>query len=166
MAPVESPPISSFVRKCAHAAFERAVEPLHSAISSFRPLNSSFPRRRESRGECGGLVARWGGVARTLPPTNATRFAYLGVPAPAGMSDCYESSDVPDSRFRHPNPAPRHSSSKRRRPESRRGGEGECSAGACPQLRAGWKKPTSQNRRARTAFSSSYAALPQPAWPW
>ena len=51
MAPVESPPISSFVRKCAYAAFERAVEPLHSAISSFRPLNSSFPRRRESRGE-------------------------------------------------------------------------------------------------------------------
>ena len=51
MAPVESPPISSFVRKCAHAAFERAVEPLHSAISSFRPLNSAFPRRRESRGE-------------------------------------------------------------------------------------------------------------------
>ena len=45
------PPDSSFVRKCAYAAFERAVEPLHSAISSFRPLNSSFPRRRESRGE-------------------------------------------------------------------------------------------------------------------
>ncbi len=42
---------SSFVRKCAYAAFERAAEPLHSAISSFRPLNSSFPRRRESRGE-------------------------------------------------------------------------------------------------------------------
>ena len=48
-----------FVRKhvpdsdpgCAYAAFERAVEPLHSAISSFRPPNSSFPRRRESRGE-------------------------------------------------------------------------------------------------------------------
>ena len=39
------------VRKCAYAAFERAVEPLHSAFSSFRPLNSSFPRRRESRGE-------------------------------------------------------------------------------------------------------------------
>ena len=36
---------------CAYAAFERAVEPLHSAFSSFRPLNSSFPRRRESRGE-------------------------------------------------------------------------------------------------------------------
>ena len=34
--PVESPPNSSFVRKCAYAAFERAVEPLHSAISSFR----------------------------------------------------------------------------------------------------------------------------------
>ena len=49
--PVESPPNSSFVRKCAYAAFERAVEPLHSAISSFRPPNSSFPRRRESRGE-------------------------------------------------------------------------------------------------------------------
>ena len=44
--------MSSFVRKCAHAAFEHAVEPLHSAISSFpHPPLSSFPRRRESRGE-------------------------------------------------------------------------------------------------------------------
>ncbi len=44
--PVESPPNSSFVRKCAYAAFERAVEPLHSAISSFRPPNSSFRRSK------------------------------------------------------------------------------------------------------------------------
>ena len=36
------------IRKCAYAAFERAVEPLHSAISSCRPLNSSFPRKRET----------------------------------------------------------------------------------------------------------------------
>ena len=50
-ASVGIPSHSSFVRKCAYAAFERAVEPLHSAISSIRPLNSSFPRRRESRGE-------------------------------------------------------------------------------------------------------------------
>ena len=58
-------PVPSFVRKCAYAAFERAVEPLHSAISSFRPLNSSFPRRRESRG--GVWVAN---DAHATPPIN------------------------------------------------------------------------------------------------
>ncbi len=48
-----------FVRKCAYAAFERAVEPLHSAISSFRPPirhsreePAPYPDTgRESRGE-------------------------------------------------------------------------------------------------------------------
>ena len=69
-----------FVRKCAYAAFERAVEPLHSAISSFRPPNSSFPRRacpvpRYGAGIQGG--AGCGNDARTLPPTNAPNFHAL-----------------------------------------------------------------------------------------
>ena len=55
--PVESPPNSSFVRKCAYAAFERAVEPLHSAISSFPAPQFVIPRtpirRRNPEGRCG-----------------------------------------------------------------------------------------------------------------
>ena len=34
-----------------HPIFIPEWRGLHSAISSFRPLHSSFPRRRESRGE-------------------------------------------------------------------------------------------------------------------
>ena len=61
------PGAPSFVRKCAYAAFERAVEPLNSAFSSFRPLNSSFPAKAGiQRGGAG-----CGNDARTLPPTNA-----------------------------------------------------------------------------------------------
>ncbi len=41
--PVESPPNSSFVRKCAYAAFERAVEPLHSRDLVI-PAIESMPR--------------------------------------------------------------------------------------------------------------------------
>ena len=55
---------------------------------------------------------------RTLPPTNARQFSHLGVPAPAGMSDCYESKSrilIGDTNF--PSIAERE----------------KCSAGACPQ---------------------------------
>ena len=45
-----------------------------------------------------GLVPRWGrgGAWQNPPcrfavPNHNSRFSYLGVPAPAGMSDCYES---------------------------------------------------------------------------
>ena len=97
-APTRCGPISSFVRKCAYAAF---VEPLHSAISSFRPPNSSFPRRRESRGEV-RVVA----MTLELSHQPAPQFSYLGVPAPAGMGDWYESMsrtpirDVPSNQPR------------------------------------------------------------------
>ena len=79
--------------------------------SSFRPLNSSFPRRRESRGE------GW-----HQPPPNTSNdqvpFSYPGVPAAAGMDDWYENEwfPLPKSSFR-----PLNSSFPRRR-ESR--GEG------------------------------------------
>ncbi len=48
------------------------------------PPNSSFSRKRESRGE---------GWHQPHPNTSNDQvsFSYLGVPAPAGMSDCYES---------------------------------------------------------------------------
>ena len=67
---------------------------------SFRPLNSSFRRRPESRGvgtggcsagACPQLGA--GCVAQTTPdpPINqCIQFSYLGVPAPACMGDWYE----------------------------------------------------------------------------
>ena len=68
------------------------------------PRNSSFSRKRESRGE---------GWHQPHPNTSNDQvsFSYLGVPAPAGMGDWYENS--------YPLPP---NSSFRRRPESR--GEG------------------------------------------
>ena len=85
------------VRKCAYAAFERAVEPLHSAFSSFR---LSIRHSRE-----GGNPEGKGG---TKPHPNTSNdqasFSYLGVPAPAGMGDWYESMsrtpirDVPSNQ--------------------------------------------------------------------
>ena len=68
--------------------------------------------------------------------------------AQAGMSDCYENRPhrrplVRDPRHPIVNPAP--TSSFRRRPESKRGGDGKCSPvedyarrGACPPLASGW----------------------------
>ena len=95
----------------------------------------------------------WGGAWQKPPcqfavSSHNSSFSYLGVPAPAGMSDCYESTsrttirDRPLRRpvfrdSRHPivNPAP--NSSFRRRPESRGAGMRKCSAWARPQLRTG-----------------------------
>ena len=86
----------------------------------------------------------------------------LGVPAQAGMGDWYENdltrprecpytdvfalactglpfvTPVHSSSFRPP------LSSFRRRPESRRGGDGKCSAGACPPLRQTGNHPLSR----------------------
>ena len=102
----------SFVRKCAYAAFERAVEPLHSAISSFRPLNSSFPRRRESRApplrhsrESGNPEGRCGlwQQHQNSPTNQCTQFSYLVTPASVVI--------------------PSHSSC---RPPTRHSGEGRC----------------------------------------
>ena len=58
-------------------------------LSGFRvpnePLHSSFPRRRESRGE---------GWHQPHPNTSNDQvsFSHLGVPAPAGTSDWYENA--------------------------------------------------------------------------
>ena len=67
--------------------------------SSFRPLNSSFPRRREP-GEAYGWQ-----MTRTQLLQSAPRFSYLRVPAPAGISDCYESmsqTPIRDRPFQQP----------------------------------------------------------------
>ena len=52
--------------------------------SSLRPHNSSFSRKRESRGE---------GWHQPHPNTSNDQvsFSYLGVPAATGVCDCYES---------------------------------------------------------------------------
>ena len=104
------------------------LNPSHSAFSSFRPPNSSFPRRRESRGEVDGRLQRDSSV-----PTNhyavlipwcaggswhgrlARKCAerLLSAPAPAGMDDRYE------------NRLPQPVSSFQRKLESRRGGVGD-----------------------------------------
>ena len=103
-----------------------------------------------------GLVPRWGrgGAWQNPPchfavPIHNSVFSYPGVPAPAGMSDCYESmsrTTIRDALKRMSsapgNPFIRHSGEGR---ESRGVGRGECSAvedfarrGACPPLGPGW----------------------------
>ena len=96
----------------------------------------------ESENVARGLVPRWGqGGAWQYPPcqfavpSHNSGFSYLGLPAPAGISDCDESmswTSIRDRPLRQPlirhsrhpfvNPAPH--SSFRRRLESRRDGEG------------------------------------------
>ena len=112
-------------------------------------------RSKTSRGE--GLVPRWrrGGAQQNPPcqfaaPNHYSRFSYLGVPAPAGMSDCYESMSRTPIRDRplqqpligHSGPSIRHSGDRRHAPhpdtgpESRGVGREDCSAGDCPPPRA------------------------------
>ena len=113
-------------------------------------LHSSFRRRPESRGE---------GWHQPHPNTSNDQvsFSYLGVPAPAGMGDCYESmsrTPIRDRPLRQPlirhsrhpfvNPAPQ--SSFRRRPESR--GEG-------------WHQPHPNTSNDQASFS--YLGVPAPA---
>ena len=66
--------------------------------------------RECSAGACPPLGSAWG-VAESAPcqfavPNHNSGFSYLGVPAPAGMGDCYESMsrttirDVPSNQPR------------------------------------------------------------------
>ena len=96
-------------------------------------LISSFQRKLESRGVgrgnvVRGLVPRWGrgGAWQNPPchfavPIHNSGFSYLGVPAPAGMNDCYESMSRTTIRDR----LPPLISSFQISLESRRGGEGQ-----------------------------------------
>ena len=95
-----------------------------------------------------GLVPRWGGGGtwqnprcQFAVPSHNSVFSYPGVPAPAGMSDCYESMSRTPTRNR----LPPLISSFQRKLESRGVGRGKCSAvedyarrGARPPLGAGW----------------------------
>ena len=117
-------------------------EPTHHSLAMKRQSRNHEPlRQRENVAR--GLVPRWGrGGAWQNPqcqftvPNHDSGFSYLGLPAPAGISDCDESvsrTTIRDRPLRQPlirhsrhpfvNPAPH--SSFRRRPESRRGGEGQ-----------------------------------------
>ena len=96
-----------------------------------------------------GLVPRWGrgGAWQNPPcrfavPNHNSRFSYLGVPAPTGMSDWYESTSRTPIRDRplqqpligHSGPSIRHSGDQKHAPypdtgpESRRVGEGKTTA--------------------------------------
>ena len=117
-----------------------------------------------------GLVPRWGrgGAWQSPPcqfavPSHNSGFSYLGVPAPAGTSDCYESmsrTTIRDRLLRQPlirhsrhpfvNPAPH--SSFRLSPESSGAGRGECSAGACPPLGPGRGPGTIRRELHSSAF--------------
>ncbi len=105
-------------------------------VQTATPLRLSGNNRPEPR-YGSGIQGRWrGGTIDTQTlPGDGHPFSHLGVPAPAGISDCYESmsrTPIRDRPLRQPlirhsrhpfvNPAPH--SSFRRRPESRRGGEG------------------------------------------
>ena len=90
-----------------------------------RADGENVARSKTTRGE--GLVPRWGrGGAQQNPPCRFavpspnSVFSYLGVPAAAGMSDCYESMSRTPIRDR----LPPLISSFQRKLESRRGGEG------------------------------------------
>ena len=95
------------------------------------PPKSSFRRRPESRG------AGW---HQSHPNTsnNQASFSYLGVPAPAGTSDWYESMsrtpirDVPSNQ-----PRCRLSTGETCRIVDQSGMR-KCSAGACPPQGSGW----------------------------
>ena len=87
--------------------YENAPTRLSSA-----PLNPSIPRSRHSgpsirhsrEGGNPGEAYGWQ-MTRTQLLQSAPRFSYLGVPAPAGISDCYESmsqTPIRDRPFQQP----------------------------------------------------------------
>ena len=135
-ASVGTPSHSSFVRKCAYAVFERAVEPLHSAISSFRPPNSSFPRKPESRGEVRVVAMTLELSHQPMHPifmpwcagtSRHERFVRKHVPD-SDQGCALQSTSMPALHGRNvPNCRPMVD-----------GGMRKCSAGACPPLGSGW----------------------------
>ena len=98
-----------------------------------REIGNNLPKANVVR----GLVPGWGrGEWRNRPcrfavPTHNSNFSHLGVPAEAGMCDCSENRPLQQPLTCHSwhllaIPAPH--SSFRRRPESRRGGDGSPNA--------------------------------------
>ena len=105
--------------------------------------------RKCSAGASPPQGSRWG-VAESAVPSHNFNSSYLSVPAPAGMSDCYVNMSRTTIRdrplrqplighSRHPFVIPAIKSMPRTpiRGRNTEGiGRGDCSAGACPQLRA------------------------------
>ena len=88
-----------------------------------------------------------GGHRRHLNPSIdlCTQFSYLGVSATAGMSDWYERMPRTPIRdgFRHPPATPTTvARTTTAWPPPDQGSQEKCSAGACPQLGAGWGAQT------------------------
>ena len=101
-------------------------------------------------------------MTRTRLLQSAPRISYLGVPAAAGMSDCYESMSPTPIRDRllqqplighsqHPLviPAPQFVIPANAGIQTGVG-RGDCSAGACPQLRVGRSFARWSAERAKT----------------
>ena len=136
-----------------------AGRPFHHAGPSFRHSidrkHAPYPDSGlESRGGVG-----CGNDTRTLPPTNASNFHTLVCrhqPAWAiGTKMMWRGFDSASES--HQSPVP----SFRRKPESRGVGRGDCSAGACPQLRTD-RSFAQVARPGVPSFSSSYAAVARP----
>ncbi len=121
--------------------YENAPTRLSSA-----PLNPSIPRSRHSReGGNPGEAYGWQ-MTRTQLLQSAPRFSYLGVPAPAGMSDWYENAPTRLSS------APLNPSIPRSR-HSREGGN--------PGEAYGWQMTRTQLLQSAPRFS--YLGVPAPA---
>ena len=141
------PPNSSFVRKCALQS--TSMPALHGRnVPNCRPMVDGGMSKC-SAGACPPLGRR--GAWQNPPcqfsvPSHNSGFSYLGVPAPVGMSDCYESMSRTTIRDRplqqpligHSGPSISHSGDQKHAPYPIRGrnpervGRGECSAGPCP----------------------------------
>ena len=131
--------------KCAYAAFERAVEPLHSRDLVVRPPKSSFKAKAGSKGRCG-----FGNDARTRPRTNAPNFHTAGTSRHERLLVKIDRSASLSLVIRHLDQSGH--SSFRRRPESRGVGRGGCSTVACPSAVG---TPDSSNHQRPKEFSAA-----------
>ena len=99
-------------RECPHSTAPALVVPVPQLSFRRRPASTgrglgNVVRSKTSRGE--GLVPRWGrgGEWQNPPyqfsvPSHSSGFSYLGVPAPAGVSDDYENRLVRPTRSGFP----------------------------------------------------------------
>ena len=107
-------------------------------------------------------------ATQAIPPTRAPQFSYLGVPAAAGMSDCYESmarTPIRDRRITQPSVAPRLVPSHRRGRRSaplRHSREGENPRTVHPRKNASRDTNNQVRVKTRPARESDAAASSPP----
>ena len=143
-------------------------------VPNCRPVADGGMRVARSKTVARGLVPRWGrgGAWQNPPcqfavPSHKSGFSYLGVPAPAGMSDCYESMSRTTIRdrplrqplIRHsgPSPSPFAASLRQSGPPF--------VIPAKAGIQKGWggvRPPDDGKNPPVTPFSSSYAAFARP----